>query len=71
VTDTGIGINPEDLPQVYDRFFRVKSEGSVSGTGLGLSIAKELIEAHGGHIAAASIPGQGSTFAVYLPLQEE
>ncbi len=71
VIDTGIGISPEDLPNVYDRFFRVKSEGNVSGTGLGLSIAKELIEAHSGLIAATSIPGQGSTFAIYLPLQEE
>jgi signal transduction histidine kinase len=70
VIDTGIGIGPEHLPLVYDRFFRVKSESNVSGTGLGLSIAKELIEAHGGRIAAASIPGQGSTFAIYLPLQE-
>jgi signal transduction histidine kinase len=71
VIDTGIGISPEDLPRVYDRFFRVKSEGKVSGTGLGLSIAKELVEAHGGVIAAASTLNQGSTFAIYLPLQEE
>jgi NtrC-family two-component system sensor histidine kinase KinB len=71
VTDNGIGISPDDLPQIYDRFFRVKSEGNVSGTGLGLSIAQELIAAHGGKIAAASVFGQGSSFVIYLPLQEE
>jgi signal transduction histidine kinase len=71
VVDTGIGIGPKDLPQVFERFYRVETQGSVPGTGLGLSIAKELVDAHGGHVAAASTPGEGSTFAIYLPLLEE
>jgi PAS domain S-box-containing protein len=71
VIDTGIGISQQDLPYVFDRFYRVKAQGGIPGTGLGLSIAKELIESHGGHIAAASTPGEGSTFAIYLPLLEE
>jgi PAS domain S-box-containing protein len=69
VADTGIG--PEDLPHVYDRFYRVKTEGNIPGTGLGLSIAQELVEAHEGRIAASSTPGEGSVFAIYLPLLEE
>jgi two-component system phosphate regulon sensor histidine kinase PhoR len=71
VEDTGVGISPQDLPRIYERFYRVKSESHVPGTGLGLSITKELTEAHGGHIAATSVPGVGSSFAVYLPLVEE
>lgn len=71
VVDTGIGISHDDLPHIFERFFRVKTQGSTPGTGLGLSIAKELVEAHGGRIAAASTLGEGSIFAFYLPLWEE
>jgi signal transduction histidine kinase len=71
VVDTGVGISLDDLPHLYERFFRVKMQGNIPGTGLGLSIAKELVAAHGGRIAAASELGAGSTFAVYLPLVEE
>ncbi len=68
VTDTGIGIDPTELPHLFKRFYRVKSQGNVPGTGLGLSIAQELVDLHHGRLAVASTPGQGSTFAVYLPL---
>jgi PAS domain S-box-containing protein len=71
VADTGVGIGHEDLPNVYDRFYRVRAQGNIPGTGLGLSIVKELIESHGGRIAAASTLGKGSIFAIYLPLLEE
>jgi PAS domain S-box-containing protein len=71
VVDTGIGISAEDLPRLYERFFRVKAQSNVPGTGLGLSIVQELVQIHDGHIAAASTLGQGSVFAVYLPLLEE
>lgn len=70
VADTGIGIAPEDLPFVFDRFFRAdkaraRTEG---GTGLGLAIARWCAEAHGGRIDVASKPGEGSVFTVLLPL---
>jgi PAS domain S-box-containing protein len=71
VIDTGLGIDRDALPRIYERFFRTDSEGNIPGTGLGLSIAKELTEAHGGYIVAASTPGQGSTFAVYFPRLED
>jgi PAS domain S-box-containing protein len=71
VVDSGIGINPEELPHLYERFYRAKTQGTIPGTGLGLSIAQELIELHKGHIAAASTPGEGSIFAIYVPLLEE
>jgi len=70
VVDTGIGIEPNDLPRVFERFYRVKAQRNIRGTGLGLPIARELIEMHSGHIRVASIPGKGSTFAIYLPLTE-
>jgi PAS domain S-box-containing protein len=71
VVDTGIAISPQDLPHVFERFYRVQPQGNIPGTGLGLSIARELVELHGGHIAAASTLGVGSIFAIYLPLLEE
>jgi PAS domain S-box-containing protein len=71
IVDTGIGIKQQDLARLFERFFRVETQGKIPGTGLGLSIAKELIEWHGGQIAAASTPGEGSIFALYLPLLEE
>jgi heavy metal sensor kinase len=66
VEDTGIGIPKKDLAKVFDRFYRVSSDGS--GSGLGLAIAKWIAEAHHGTIEAASREKKGSTFTVTLPL---
>ncbi len=73
IQDTGIGIASEHLPHLFERFYRVdKSRARTGGgSGIGLTIAKHLIEAQGGRIEAASAgPGQGSTFAITLPLAE-
>lgn len=66
VSDTGSGIVPDDLPHVFDRYWRAAK--TRTGTGLGLAIAKGIVEAHGGRIGATSAPGQGSTFRFTLPL---
>ena len=64
VRDTGVGIDPEALPTVFDRF--QKGEAS-AGTGLGLTISRDLVEAHGGEISMVSEPGVGTTVRVNLP----
>jgi signal transduction histidine kinase len=68
VHDTGIGIDPVDLPHIFERFYRADRARSRQGTGLGLSIAQTLVEQLGGYISAESIPGKGSTFSIWLPL---
>jgi signal transduction histidine kinase len=70
VSDTGVGIGEEDLPLIFDRFYRADRSRSrhSGGAGLGLSIVKRVAEAHGGYATVASIPGRGSTFAIWLPL---
>jgi signal transduction histidine kinase len=69
VKDTGRGIAEEDLPHIFEKFYRVDDpEQQTKGTGLGLSIAKHIIEAHGGTIGVQSVEGQGSTFSFTLPL---
>jgi two-component system phosphate regulon sensor histidine kinase PhoR len=68
VRDTGVGIQPEDLPRVFERFYKADQSRSGGGTGLGLSIARHTVEAHGGRIWAESLPGKGSTFSFTLPL---
>jgi signal transduction histidine kinase len=66
VEDTGVGIPAEHLPHVFERFFRVPRENQPPGAGLGLAIAKEIVEAHGGHITVKSQEGQGSRFGFTL-----
>ncbi len=69
VTDSGIGIPPEEAGQLFTRFVRASNArtAGLPGTGLGLSIVKVLIEMHGGHVEVESTLGRGSTFSVYLP----
>jgi len=70
VADTGVGIEPQDLPRIFDRFYRAdraRRRDEDGGAGLGLAIAKAIVEAHGGRIWAESEPGRGATFVTVLP----
>ncbi len=71
ITDNGVGIPEEDIPHLFERFYRVEKARSSDkgGTGLGLAIAKEFAVAHGGDIRVSSIVGKGTTFTVTLPKQ--
>jgi two-component system, OmpR family, sensor histidine kinase BaeS len=73
VRDTGKGIAPEDIPAIFDRFWRgdaVRSRTEGVGGGLGLAIVRQLVLAHGGRIEVESPPGQGATFLIHLPADE-
>ncbi len=69
VRDTGPGIDPKDLPHIFDRFYRgdASRARTTGNTGLGLAIARAIVEAHSGSITAESVPGEGATFRVALP----
>jgi len=67
VSDSGIGISPEDQIQLFQSFSRATNVGAISGTGLGLSIVKKCVELHGGEITLTSEVGVGTTFTVTLP----
>jgi len=71
VRDTGEGIAHDDLPRVFERFYRGSNGDRADGAGLGLALAKELVEAMDGSIEAASVPGEGSVFTVHLPVGTE
>lgn len=70
VSDTGVGIPPDDLARIFERFYKVDKArtGAETGTGLGLAIAKHIVQAHGGQIWAESEYGQGSTFSFTIPV---
>ena len=72
VRDMGVGIPPETLPNIFEQFYRVPGvevqDGPHTGLGLGLYISRKIVERHGGHIDVQSVPGQGSTFSIVLPM---
>jgi signal transduction histidine kinase len=71
VSDTGVGISKEDLPKIFEQFYHVQQPGEeVKGTGLGLAIVKKIMLLHGGRIEVESELGSGSTFSVFLPLND-
>ena len=70
VSDTGVGIAPDDLRRIFEPFYSTKKEPDAAGqggTGLGLAVCRDIVEAHHGRIRAESRPGQGSTFTIILP----
>jgi signal transduction histidine kinase len=73
VTDEGIGIPPEDIPHLFERFYRASNtdEQHVSGMGIGLYIVKEIVSLHGGRVEVESSVGSGSMFSVYLPFNSD
>ncbi len=72
VQDTGPGITPQDLPYIFQRFYRGDEARSQNGeSGLGLAIARSIVEMHGGEITAASTPGEGATFSILLPVKNK
>jgi signal transduction histidine kinase len=72
VTDTGVGIAPEDCDAVFEEFRQVgqSSDAKAQGTGLGLALTRKFIELHGGRIWLTSEPGKGSTFSFTLPVTQ-
>jgi signal transduction histidine kinase len=70
VSDTGVGIAPEYLPHVFNKFFRIPGHSAETGSGLGLAIVREVVTAHGGSVSCESQPGEGSVFRVILPVSK-
>ncbi len=70
VRDTGPGIDPEDLPHIFERFYKVDRGRSSAGAGLGLSIVRHIVQEHGGRVWVESTPGEGSLFCIQLPLND-
>ncbi len=70
VADTGVGISAEDQARIFEEFVQVGRVGAQEGTGLGLALTRRLVELHGGRLSVVSVPGEGSTFTVSLPLRQ-
>jgi signal transduction histidine kinase len=70
VTDRGIGMSPEQLARVFERFYRADPSGNIPGTGLGMSLVKEIVELQGGRVEVAGAQGRGSTVTPWMPLAQ-
>lgn len=70
VEDDGCGISAEELPKIWNRFYRADSSRSTEGTGLGLSMVKQIAQLHGGEVTAVSEPGRGSSFTFTMPIKD-
>ena len=70
IADQGIGMTPEQLGRVFERFYRADASGNIPGTGLGMSLVKEIVELHGGDVEVASEYGKGTTVTLWLPVAE-
>ena len=71
IVNQGTGISEQDLPYIFDKFYRIRHPDNVTGTGLGLSITKGIVEAHGGHIEAISQAGYGTIVRITLPVNAD
>ena len=73
VVDQGVGINPKEQKKIFEKFYRIPTRENerTAGTGLGLSLVSHIVRGHGGHIEVESVPGKGTTFSIYLPLESE
>jgi signal transduction histidine kinase len=71
VSDTGIGIPPSEVPQIFNKFYRATNVQNTVGTGLGLSIVKSIVDIHNGRVWVDSLPGKGTTFTIVLPVSKE
>ncbi|MBK5097883.1 MAG: ATP-binding protein, partial [Gemmatimonadetes bacterium] len=68
VSDTGLGIEPDSLDRIFDRYYQTGNGKRAAGSGLGLAIAKEVVNRHGGEISVSSAEGEGTSFQVVLPI---
>jgi PAS domain S-box-containing protein len=71
VTDSGVGIPPDEMPKIFGKYFRASTSGGIPGSGLGLSLVKQFVEMHQGHIDLKSQVGQGTTVTVKLPVSRQ
>ncbi len=69
VSDDGVGIDAEDVPRLFQRYFRARTSTGIAGTGIGLNLVKQIVELHQGSIEVQSARGCGSTFTVTLPIK--
>ena len=69
IRDHGMGISDNDVPRLFERFFRAGTSTGIAGTGIGLHLVKQLVDLHGGSIEVESVEGEGSTFTIRLPIR--
>ena len=67
IVDHGLGMTPEQLARVFERFYRADTSGKIPGTGLGMSIVQEIVSLHGGKVSVTSAAGLGTTVTIWLP----